>query len=85
MASVSVEIYGERVATAASEYWVAKLTHLFQIWAASGEPRHVMTDAEINSWAEPADFTAIFSELDGAGRVKHRLERLQALRPAAPR
>ena len=85
MDSISVEIYVEPVATVASEYWVAKLTHLSQIWAASGEPRHVFTEAEIESYEAASDFTAVLSELDGTDPVKHRLERLRALRPADPR
>lgn len=81
--SFTLSKYGEELARTLADYWVAKMTHFFNIWDSHGQTKHIFTDAELNRFAEPAPFAAAFATAEPA--LRQRMLELRALVPAAPR
>ena len=58
------------------------MTFLFNVWvSAGGHTPFAFTEAELQAFKEPAEFTK-FAEERGASKAQQRFEWLRALRPS---
>ena len=75
--------FGEALARVCSEYWVAKMTYLFDVWTAHEQGNYVFTEEDLKGFVEPEAFGVAFVGAEVG--LQSRFAELRALRPAAPR
>ena len=81
-ASFSLAVYGELVAKTLAEYWTDKMTFYYNAWVEAGRQNRVFSDADISTWEDPAEFTAVLNS--SSGKVLSRMRALQKLKPGVP-
>ena len=74
-------MYGESGSMKCCDYWIAKLSYLYEIWEHFGSPadRKFLPD-ELHGFAEPRDFTEFAQS--AVGQVLKRVQELRAIAPA---
>jgi len=80
-ASYQVSVFGARVASVFAQAWCHKMQYFRDLCIMSGDPAYRYSVADIQSYAEPEEFTQVAAELRG-GQQLSRLQQLRALRPS---
>ena len=77
-ASFKLDLYGDALAKALAELWVAKMSYFYEIAAVRG-PRHVFTEGELAGFREDPALEPMFA--GEAPEVQARLAQVRGLRP----
>jgi hypothetical protein len=81
-ASFSIALYGDAAALTFARAWIHRHFFFLAIWmAADCSPAHVFTDADVDSYVEPADLIALATHAVHGSKTAKRLETIRAIRP----